>query len=102
VLIIEFMSGMSTMLTPREAARLIGISYPTIKHWILTGKLKTSRTPGGHHRIAEASLKPYLDQDNQKSAAESRERSLWGTSMSSSIPQRARLAGKQESSTRRK
>jgi molybdopterin-binding protein len=68
------MSGMSTMLTPREAARLIGISYPTIKHWILTGKLKTSRTPGGHHRIAEATLRPYLNQDNQKPAAESRER----------------------------
>jgi molybdopterin-binding protein len=62
------------MLTPREAARLIGISYPTIKHWILTGKLKTSRTPGGHHRIAEATLRPYLKQDNQKPAAESRER----------------------------
>ena len=68
------MSGMSTMLTPREAARLIGISYPTIKHWILTGKLKTSRTPGGHHRIAEATLKPYINQDNLKPAVESRER----------------------------
>ena len=65
---------MSTMLTPREAARLIGISYPTIKHWILTGKLKTSQTPGGHHRIAEATLKPYINQDNEKPAAESRER----------------------------
>ena len=62
------------MLTPREAARLIGISYPTIKHWILTGKLKTSQTPGGHHRIAEATLKPYINQDNEKPAAESRER----------------------------
>jgi molybdopterin-binding protein len=62
------------MLTPREAARLIGISYPTIKHWILTGKLKTSRTPGGHHRIAEATLKPYINQDNLKPAGESRER----------------------------
>jgi molybdopterin-binding protein len=68
------MSGMSTNFTPREAARLIGISYPTIKHWILTGKLKTSQTPGGHHRIAEASLKPYIKQDKLKPAAESRER----------------------------
>ncbi len=37
------------MLTPREAARMIGISYPTIKQWILSGKLKTVQTPGGHH-----------------------------------------------------
>jgi len=62
------------MLTPREAARLMGISYPTIKHWILTGKLKTSRTPGGHHRISEATLKPFLAKDREKPAAESRER----------------------------
>ena len=68
------MSGMSTLLTPREAARLIGVSYPTIKQWILTGKLKTSLTPGGHHRVAEDTLKPFLANDRLKPAAESRER----------------------------
>jgi molybdopterin-binding protein len=62
------------MLTPREAARLIGISYPTIKQWILAGKLKTVQTPGGHHRIAEAALKPFLAKDKQKPVAASRER----------------------------
>ena len=62
------------MLTPREAARLIGISYPTIKQWILAGKLKTSPTPGGHHRISESALKPFLAKDRAKPAAESRER----------------------------
>ncbi len=62
------------MLTPREAARLLGISYPTIKQWILAGKLATSPTPGGHHRIAESALKPFLARDKEKPAAESRER----------------------------
>ncbi len=62
------------MLTPREAARLLGISYPTIKQWILAGKLATSPTPGGHHRIAESALKPFLAKDKAKPAAESRER----------------------------
>lgn len=62
------------MLTPREAARMLGISYPTIKQWILAGKLKTSPTPGGHHRIAQTALKPYLGKDALKPAAESRER----------------------------
>lgn len=47
-------------LTPREAARLLGISYPTIKQWILTGKLPTQPTPGGHHRISHAALAPFL------------------------------------------
>ena len=64
----------TNMLTPREAARLIGISYPTIKQWILTGKLKTVQTLGGHHRIAEVALKPFLAKDKQKPAAASRER----------------------------
>ncbi len=64
----------NSMLTPREAARLIGVSYPTIKQWILAGKLKTVRTPGGHHRVGEASLKPFLAKDKKKPAAESRER----------------------------
>jgi molybdopterin-binding protein len=68
------MANSNHMLTPREAARLLGISYPTIKQWILTGKLKTAKTPGGHHRIAESALKPFLMKDTAKPAAESRER----------------------------
>ena len=62
------------MLTPREAARFIGVSYPTIKQWILGGKLKTTQTPGGHHRIAQSALKPFLEKDSRKPEAESRER----------------------------
>ncbi|WP_263382095.1 helix-turn-helix transcriptional regulator [Granulicella arctica] len=63
-----------TMLTPREAARMLGISYPTIKQWILNGKLTTVTTPGGHHRIAEEALRPFLDQDRERPAELSRER----------------------------
>jgi molybdopterin-binding protein len=62
------------MMTPREAARMLGISYPTIKQWILSGKLKTQKTPGGHHRIAESALKPFLAEDDKKSVEHSRER----------------------------
>jgi molybdopterin-binding protein len=60
--------------TPREAARLMGISYPTIKKWILSGKLKTVQTPGGHHRLSESSLKSYLAADKLKPESVSRER----------------------------
>src|ERR1700722_14088872 len=62
------------MLTPREAARMIGVSYPTIKQWILSGKLKTVQTPGGHHRVAQSTLKPFVMKDRAKAPAESRER----------------------------
>jgi molybdopterin-binding protein len=64
----------NAMLTPREAARLLGVSYATIKQWILNGKLKTVQTPGGHHRVAESTLKPFLAKDKAKPAATSRER----------------------------
>ncbi len=64
----------SHLLTPREASRMIGISYPTIKKWILDGKLKTVRTPGGHHRVSEASLRPFIADDAAKPQSKSRER----------------------------
>jgi molybdopterin-binding protein len=50
----------STLLTPREAADSIGVSYPTLKSWILSGKVKTVRTAGGHHRIPASELDVYL------------------------------------------
>ena len=68
------MAEAANMLTPREAARMLGVSYPTIKQWILSGKLKSRQTPGGHHRIPESALKPHLAKDRAKPAGESRER----------------------------
>jgi molybdopterin-binding protein len=68
------MPTVNNMLTPREAARFIGISYPTIKQWILSGKLKTVQTAGGHHRVSEAALKPFLAKDKAKPESLSRER----------------------------
>src|SRR5450755_382357 len=68
------MATATNMLTPREAARMLGVSYPTIKQWILSGKLKTVQTPGGHHRISQSVLKPLIQADNNKPAVESRQR----------------------------
>jgi molybdopterin-binding protein len=48
------------LMTPREAAQSLGISYPTLKHWILSGKIRTVKTPGGHHRIPVGELDEYL------------------------------------------
>jgi len=45
-----------TLVTPREAARRLGVSYPTVKQWIYHGALRTQRTPGGHHRIPETEI----------------------------------------------
>jgi molybdopterin-binding protein len=35
----------------QEAAREMGVSYPTLKLWIAGGKIRSVKTPGGHHRI---------------------------------------------------
>lgn len=50
----------STLLTPRQAAEKLGISYPALKHWILAGRIRTVKTPGGHHRIPLSSLEEFL------------------------------------------
>ena len=47
---------MALLLTPREAALRLGISYPAIKQWLYRGKIKGIKTPGGHYRIPEAEL----------------------------------------------
>lgn len=47
-------------MKPREAASELGLSYPTIKQWILNGKLETVKTPGGHHLILRSALAPFL------------------------------------------
>jgi molybdopterin-binding protein len=44
------------LLAPREAANILGISYPTLKQWIYHGKLKSVKTPGGHHRVPESEI----------------------------------------------
>lgn len=68
------MKSSDTMLTPRQASVAIGVSYPAIKQWILAGKLRTIKTPGGHHRIPQAALKRYLPTPAKPPSSASRER----------------------------
>jgi molybdopterin-binding protein len=43
---------MSTLLTVRQAADALGVTYSTLKQWIYKGSIRTVKTDGGHHRIA--------------------------------------------------
>jgi molybdopterin-binding protein len=43
-------------ITVRAAARRLGVGYSTLKQWIYQGQVRTTQTPGGHHRIAEVEL----------------------------------------------
>jgi molybdopterin-binding protein len=58
----------SNLLTPRQAATKLGISYPALKHWILAGRIRTVKTPGGHHRVPLESLDEFLPVPAQKAS----------------------------------
>ena len=45
-----------TLLTVRAAAQRMGIGYSTLKQWIYSGKVRTTTTAGGHHRIADTEV----------------------------------------------
>jgi molybdopterin-binding protein len=44
------------LLKLHDAARELGVSYPTIKQWIYRRKIKSVRTAGGHHRIPRTEI----------------------------------------------
>jgi molybdopterin-binding protein len=48
------------LLTVRAAAGRLGVGYSTLKRWVHTGRVRTTRTEGGHHRIAEAEIERLL------------------------------------------
>jgi molybdopterin-binding protein len=54
------MGAPGKLFTPREAAQVLGISYPTLKQWIYKRKIYTVQTAGGHHRIPEKEVDKFL------------------------------------------
>lgn len=42
--------------TPKQAAAYFNLSLSAVKNYIYGGKLKTLKTPGGHHRIRKSEL----------------------------------------------
>jgi molybdopterin-binding protein len=48
------------LFTPRDAAQVLGISYPTLKRWIYKKQIRTVKTAGGHHRIPEMEVDRFL------------------------------------------
>ena len=44
------------VFTVRQAAAQLGVGYSTLKQWIHRGRVRTTLTDGGHHRLAEAEI----------------------------------------------
>jgi excisionase family DNA binding protein len=55
-------SAMQGFYTTHEAARLLGVSLPTVVNWITARRLKAHRTPGGHRRISREDLAGFMVQ----------------------------------------
>lgn len=55
------------MLKPQDAARLMNVSYPTLKQWIYQGKIHSVKTPGGHHRIPRVEVERFTGKTKSKS-----------------------------------
>jgi molybdopterin-binding protein len=50
------------LFTVRTAATRLGVGYSTLKQWIYQGKVRTTHTAGGHHRIAETEIERLVAQ----------------------------------------
>jgi len=59
------------LLKLRDAARMLNISYPTLKQWIYRGKLRSIKTPGGHHRIAQSEIDRLTNSSPRKTSLRS-------------------------------
>jgi molybdopterin-binding protein len=64
------------LLAPREAANILGISYPTLKQWIYHGKIKSMKTPGGHHRVPESEIDRLFPKKFERGSIETRRGNL--------------------------
>ena len=45
------------LIKTKQAAQLLGVTVQTVKNYIYSGKLKSHRTPGGHHRVLISDLR---------------------------------------------
>ena len=62
-----------SLLTVRAAAERMGIGYSTLKQWIYQGKIRTTQTAGGHHRLSEAEIDRLLARQSSNVPSRPRE-----------------------------
>ena len=60
------------LITVRAAAERMGNGYSTLKQWIFQGKIRTTTTAGGHHRLSEAEIDRMLARHTPSARTQSR------------------------------
>lgn len=78
--------------TVRAAASRLGVGYSTLKHWIRDGAVRTTQTPGGHHRISDGEIERLMVRRDPKATASPKSRRP-GTGALVVISGRNRLRG---------
>lgn len=63
---------MTHLLTVRNAAHELGVTYSTLKQWIYKGVVRAVRTDGGHYRIAQDEIDRLLAVQNRPPEAPAR------------------------------
>lgn len=48
------------LMTPGEVARAFSVDPKTVNRWAQAGRIKSTRTPGGHHRFRESESRALL------------------------------------------
>jgi len=61
-------------LTVRTAAARLGVGYSTLKQWIYQGRVRTTQTAGGHHRVSESEIERLLARQGGRPARRLKER----------------------------
>jgi molybdopterin-binding protein len=59
-------------MTVRAAAERLGVGYSTLKQWIFQGKIRTTTTAGGHHRLSDTEIERLLARQTPSARATSR------------------------------
>ena len=79
------------LLTVRVAAEKLGVAYSTLKRWVHTGQVRTTRTEGGHHRISDSEIDRLLAR--QQPEAKRRAQVVTGDEALDGLSARNRLSG---------
>ncbi|MEO7732315.1 MAG: helix-turn-helix domain-containing protein, partial [Kofleriaceae bacterium] len=51
---------MSTLLSPHDLAAALGVSESSLKRWIDAGRIRATRTEGGHRRVSIADALAFV------------------------------------------
>jgi len=57
---------MSELITPKKAAKILGVLPNTLRNWVESGKITAFRTLGGHRRYYLEEINKLLENKTNK------------------------------------